>query len=257
MQPVRFCQVRYNILYRSDTGGGKTTGAEAPDLDLMLEKMRGLNVSRVWETSIGRLLDAKDGVYDGCLGSLQKNTYLAVKMSHPGIPMLLFRSLMWGTQMFVACFLRKQATVPRRVTKLTTISAVLLILTLTGFLFLFFLTSLIETQIVVGKRPRTIKSFKDILHWARRPVWLSIFSDAEDSRLASRRKLKRRLWDWYHEEADVPPAILEQYDQLVTSLCFGMFLAASACLVMELILFCCFKGLRLAGRRRRRIAPRA
>ena len=69
---IRLCSPRYDDLYRV-TADQRVTGMAAPVLQLLLDSAAGLNVSFQQPSSTGVLVDPVSQVYDGCIGSIQRN----------------------------------------------------------------------------------------------------------------------------------------------------------------------------------------
>ena len=121
--------------------------------------------------------------------------YVTIKLFYPPTSRLLAKCVLWWTSILFASLLRQRGTSPRRLSKLTTMSAVLLVVAVAVLLLPFHLTSMMQTTMVVYERPITVESFAQLRDSGRRPLWFSLFADSDEFRLAPPGSIKRWLWD--------------------------------------------------------------
>ena len=71
-ESIRICNPKYDDIYQFHPDG-RVTGAIAPFFEVLLDTVRGLNVSFDQTSSSGVQVDPVNRIYDGCIGSIQKN----------------------------------------------------------------------------------------------------------------------------------------------------------------------------------------
>lgn len=288
MAAVRMCFPRFDEVYRIENN--QIVGAAKIFGQLYLGATRGFNASFVFEPSIGVPKDADSEIYDGCIGSLQRNdsdfmatiglvtfpvkgpnlTQVLVDGSNTmelisgynrtnasdvtrtqvmdmvfsfSVPLwflLLFtyvvtfftlrvallrhrkkwaklRSL-WHTKQLsesraaaelvvrkestsnswwvtVACILKQNAACGCCLVANAPISITYTTITILSLYAGFYLTSMIKTDMVVVKPPKTIKSYKEFIDSGRRPAFFEITSDRKDFMFAAEGSLERQIWE--------------------------------------------------------------
>jgi hypothetical protein len=88
----------------------------------------------------------------------------------------------------------RQSTKTYARVKTVTPRIVFLLMDLFLFYCIFYLTSLIKTDMVVVKPPVLIQSYQDILDSGVRPLWFAIADDAKEFHQAKQGSLEKRIW---------------------------------------------------------------
>lgn len=83
---VRICLQILDEIFRAENG--RATGIAAVVVDLGFEWYRGLNNTSVRERTIGALVDREKLIYDGCIGSMQRNESDSIFMPLVTIPIM-------------------------------------------------------------------------------------------------------------------------------------------------------------------------
>ena len=102
--------------------------------------------------------------------------------------------LLRATQVLLACLLRQYSSLPSRFMRRTSMTAILFVACVAAFLIIFYLTSMIKTDMVVYKLPETIQSFVELLSSGRQPAWIEFLGDTNNFRFALSDSMKGRLW---------------------------------------------------------------
>ena len=99
-----------------------------------------------------------------------------------------------ATEALVGTFLKKHDSFSSKIPSGFSINALYMILTITAFYVVYFMTSMIKTDMVVVDPPVTVTSFADILSSHRRPVWLRVMTDHESFAQAKEGSVMASVW---------------------------------------------------------------
>lgn len=94
----------------------------------------------------------------------------------------------------MACALNQHSSCRSHLFRIPHVLVFYCLLTLFGFLLLFYLSSLVKTELVSHKRPTTVDNYEDILLLGVRPIWLRNLGDHTEFEFAPKDSMEHRIW---------------------------------------------------------------